>query len=130
MGLERAAQLVAKAVDDINAAKKLISEPRQHDNTGDHMARAVEKLAKAYLEASGIQTYPTNGKNGHDLVLLFKMLKEAQLDIESIITLVKLDQYGSRVGYEYTDEFKKVNLKSLLPLIDEFKGLVLRKLKK
>lgn len=127
---ETAKILFGKAVDDIDAAKTLLPKPNQHDNAGAHLSKAVEKLAKAFLEGNDVPNVPKTGNDGHNLRLLFRMLQEAGFPIGKYVVLQKLQIYDSRAGYNYIDEGSQLNLKSIVSLVEEFKKEVLSSLSK
>jgi hypothetical protein len=126
---EVAVTLFAKAKDDLEAAMLLLPIHTQHDNAGAHLSKACEKFGKAYLELSGIQSYPTTGKHGHDLELIFRMLKDTDFKITKYESLLKLQLYDSKAGYNYVDEDAQLNLKNYASLVGELKIDVLEKIK-
>lgn len=124
---EQAKTLLTKAMDDIALVEKLVSDDRQHDNCGHHLAQATEKLLKALCELQDLN-YAKNGKNGHLLDLLFKIVIESgsiHLD-EVYLDLMDLDIYDSGSRYDYVMDSERLNLNKYYGLTQGFLKEVLK----
>jgi hypothetical protein len=119
--------LFGKATDDIENCTLVIHKKTQHDNAGGHLSKGAEKLFKAYLELCGIDSYPQNGKHGHDLSVLLKMLQQTDFPYDDFKNLVRLQIYDSPSGYGYIPEERKLDLKVFLDLANELQRVVLKK---
>lgn len=119
--------LFGKATQDLEACTMLLVKPEQHDNSGGHLCKSAEKYFKSYLELCGITNYPKDGKNGHDLSLLLKMLKETDFPVDSYVSLLKLQIYDSAAGYGFVPEERRISLKPVIKLVEDLKVTVMRK---
>jgi len=92
-----------------------LPEERQHDNCGYHLAQAVEKILKFFCVVSTLN-YSRDGKNGHSLKLLFKILMDRNepANIIDFLDLSDLDVYdaGSRYDHVFPDD--RLELKKYL----------------
>lgn len=129
--LETAGQLLAKASDDLDLAKGVISIQRQHDNCGHHLALATEKVLKSIHDLAGI-SYSRDGKHGHSLIQLFKSASQeaGKAFVNDYKELMRLDVYGSASRYDYVMEEDKLNLNKHLGLCQALFNEALREYRK
>ena len=113
--LSTASSLLAKASDDIDLVTKLLPDERQHDNCGYHLAQSVEKILKFFCEVS-VMSYAKDGKNGHSLKLLFKILMDAgePKNIIDFLDLSDLDVYDAGSRYDHVFPEDRLELKKYL----------------
>ncbi|MEK2647381.1 HEPN domain-containing protein [Bdellovibrio sp. BCCA] len=124
---EQAKTLITKAMDDLALVEKLVSDERQHDNCGNHLAQTTEKFLKALCELEDL-TYPKNGKNGHMLDLLFSIVRDSNKFgfIDDYLELIRLDVYDSGSRYDYVMDSERVNLNKYYGLNQGFMKEVLK----
>ena len=112
--MTQALLLFEKAMDDLDLCDKIINDPRQHDNTGYHLAQACEKMFKTLCELSSIE-YPTRGPYGHDLEKLYDTLESRKILSgyagNFYEGLIRLSIYAQRARYAYTDADEQLDLK-------------------
>ena len=109
--------LLRKAKDDIDLATKLVSDERQHDNVGYHLAQAVEKILKYMLEQRRIGYLKSS--RGHNLRILLGQLKTSSQHFDKYERLLDLDVYQSNIRYDYLPQNERADLKLMLEGIYE-----------
>lgn len=128
--IETAKVLVMKARSDIEMAELAISKDHLHDKVGANLHSAVEKLIKSYLHHEGVLGIPTSGKDGHDLLLLFRMARQTNFPIEDYQHLLKLQPYDSRSEYEFVADRSRTDLSSVLRTVRSLYRFLLKTLAK
>ena len=112
--MTQALLLFEKAMDDLDLCDKILNDPRQHDNTGYHLAQACEKMFKTLCELNAIE-YPARGHDSDDLAKLHDALESRKI-LSSYAGnfyegLIKLSLYAQQARYEYTDPEERLGLK-------------------
>lgn len=119
-----AKSLILKAQDNIDTAKKMMSEGQhesQHDAVGYNLAQASEFLLKTLLSLRGIE-FP-QGPEGHDLDGLMELLEENGFSaISSHADIIELTPYNSATASVRKSE--RLDLKEYLVLVEDLKALV------
>lgn len=123
--------LLAKASDDIASSALTIKEDRLHDNCGQNLAQATEKILKSLCELHSIH-YSREGRTGHSLSTLFTNLQDnfSIRFVADYIDLADLDVYDSGSRYDYVDVDERLNLTKYSALCRAFFNEALREINK
>ena len=112
--MTQALLLFEKAMDDLDLCDKIINDPRQHDNTGYHLAQACEKMFKTLCELNAIE-YPAHGPDSDDLSKLYDALESRKILSgyagNFYEGLIRLSLYAQQERYEYIDPEERLDLK-------------------
>jgi HEPN domain-containing protein len=85
--------LIIKAQDNLDTAKQMIADDKQHDIVGYNLAQASELLLKALCQMRNVEY---SGDEGHDLDLLMEALEESGFAaVSSYADVVELTMYNS-----------------------------------
>ena len=115
-----AKSLILKAQDNVDTAKKFLSDDSQHDVAGYNLAQACEFFLKALCAVRDLD-FP-NDEEGHDLDSLMQILEEDNFSaISSHADIVELTQYNSPSSHVRADD--RLNLKEYLGYVEELKNL-------
>lgn len=119
-----AKSLILKAQDDLDLAKKLITDEKQHDIVGYNLAQACEKYLKALCDMRSLQ-YP---EDDHDLDALMQVLEEHNFAaISSHADIVELTPYNATNAHVHHDE--RLDMNEYLGYVENLKKLVGEQLK-
>lgn len=114
-----AKSLILKAQDDLDLAKKHLSDEKQHDLVGYNLAQACEKYLKALCDMRGL-SYPADD---HDLDELMQVLEENNFAaISSHANVIDLTPYNSTNAHIRADE--RLDLEEYLDYVEDLKKLV------
>ncbi|HWU45028.1 MAG TPA: HEPN domain-containing protein [Bdellovibrio sp.] len=121
MSVSTAKSLILKAQDNLEVAKKSLTDEKQHDVAGYNLAQACELFLKALLEMRGLE-YP-HDEEGRDLDNLMAMLEEEGFaEISSHADIIELTPYNDTRAHIRPDE--RLNLKEYLTHTEDLKKLV------
>lgn len=116
-----AKSLIVKAQDDLDIAKKSLSDEKQHDIAGYNLAQACEKYLKALIEMRGLK-YP-EGDEAHDLDALMQVLEEGNFAaISSHADIIELNLYNSPSAHVRKEE--RLDLEEYAGYVENLKKLV------
>jgi HEPN domain-containing protein len=86
--------LIIKAQDNLDTAKQMIGDDKQHDIVGYNLAQATELLLKALCQMRNVEY--AHDEDGHDLDLLMEALEESGFAaVSSYADVVELTMYNS-----------------------------------
>ena len=86
--------LIIKAQDNLDTAKQMIADDKQHDIVGYNLAQATELLLKALCQMRNVEY--SHDDDGHDLDLLMETLEESGFAaVSSYADVVELTMYNS-----------------------------------
>lgn len=126
MSVSTAKSLILKAQDNIEIAKKALSDEKQHDVAGYNLAQACELFLKSLLEMRELE-YP-HDDDGHDLDNLMATLEEEGFaEISSHADIIELTPYNDTGAHIRPDE--RLNLQEYLGYTEDLKKLVGEQLK-
>lgn len=113
--------LIIKAQDNIDTAKNLLSDDKQHDIVGYNLAQAGELLLKALCEMRQVEYSHEN--DGHDLDLLMESLEESGFGaVSSYADVVELTMYNATNASIRKDD--RLDLTEYLGHIEDLKKFV------
>lgn len=116
-----AKSLIMKAQDDLDTAKKHLSDRNEHDMVGYNLAQACEKFLKALCEMRGLE-YPSD-EDGHDLDALMQVLEENNFAaISSHADIIELNPYNSTNAHIRPDE--RLEMTEYIGYVENLKKLV------
>lgn len=116
-----AKSLILKAQDDLDLAKKHLTDEKQHELVGYNLAQACEKYLKALCDMRGLE-YPGDA-DGHDLDLLMQVLEENNFAaISSHADIIELNPYNSTNAHIRPDE--RLDLEEYAAHVESLKKLV------
>jgi HEPN domain-containing protein len=117
----QAKSYIIKAQDNLDLAKKLLDDEKQHDIVGYNLAQAAELLLKALCVLREIE-YP-HDEDQHDLDALMALLEEDNMTtISSHADVVELTPYNSTTAKVRPDE--RLDMEEYLGYVEELKDLV------
>lgn len=121
-----AKSLILKAQDNLDTAKKHLSDEKQHDVAGYNLAQACENYLKALCDMRGLE-YP-NDETEHDLDVLMQILEENNFAaISSHADIIELTPYNSARAHIREDEC--LDLEEYMGYVENLKKLVGEQLK-
>ncbi|MFS4459625.1 HEPN domain-containing protein [Bdellovibrio sp. HCB2-146] len=113
--------LIIKAQDNIDTAKKLLSDDKQHDIVGYNLAQAGELLLKALCEMRQVEY--SHEDEGHDLDLLMETLEESGFGaVSSYADVVELTMYNATNASVRKDD--RLDLTEYLGHVEDLKKFV------
>ena len=116
-----AKSLIIKAQDNLEVAKKLLEDEKQHDIVGYNLAQACEQYLKSLCDMRGLE-YPGDDE-GHDLDALMQILEENNFAaISSHADVVELTAYNSPNAHIRKEE--RLDLTEYLDYVESLKKLV------
>jgi HEPN domain-containing protein len=116
-----AKSLILKAQENLDLAKKNLSDEKQHDMVGYNMAQACEQFLKALIEMRGLE-YP-DGDDSHDLDELMQVLEEGNFAaISSHADVIELTQYNGTSAHVRKDD--RLDLEEYMDYVEALKKLV------
>jgi HEPN domain-containing protein len=117
----QAKSFILKAQDNLDLAKKLIDDEKQHDIVGYNLAQAVELYLKALCVFREIE-FP-HDEDQHDLDVLMQLLEEDNMTtISSHADVIELTPYNSTTAKVRQDE--RLDLEEWLGYVEALKELV------
>ena len=121
MSSAHAKSLILKAQDDLDLAKKNLSDEKQHDLVGYNLAQACEKYLKALIEMRELE-YPED-EEAHDLDALMQVLEESNFPaISSHADVVELTPYNNSRAHIREDE--RLDMEEYVGYVEDLKKLV------
>lgn len=121
-----AKSLILKAQDNLDTAKKHLSDEKQHEVVGYNLAQACENYLKALCDMRGLE-YP-NDETEHDLDVLMQTLEENNFAaISSHADIIELTPYNSARAHIREDE--RLDLEEYMGYVENLKKLVGEQLK-
>lgn len=119
-----AKSLILKAQEDLDLAKKLLSNDKEHDTVGYNLAQACEKYLKALCDMRHL-SYP---EDDHDLDALMEVLEESNFPaISSHADIIELTAYNATNAHIRPDE--RLDMEEYLGYVENLKKLVGEQLK-
>lgn len=119
-----AKSLILKAQDNLDLAKSLLSDEKQHDIAGYNLAQACENYLKALCDMRSLQ-YP---EDDHDLDALMQALEENNFSaVSSHADIIELTPYNATNAHIRKDE--RLDLEEYLGYVENLKRLVGEQLK-
>lgn len=126
MSVSTAKSMILKAEDNLDIAKKNLSDDSQHDIVGYNLAQACELYLKSMMTLRELE-FP-EGDDGHDLDVLMTTLEdEGFSEISSHADVIELTQYNSPSAHVRKDD--RLDLSEYAGYVNDLKKLVGEQLK-